>query len=360
MVIYLGFFCCEDDDEYSNSSTSPPLPTTKTWLLYQSSPPNPYSRDEITTVPPKRSATATALITSVSHYVRVTGQIPSTSIHASTATTADFTNNVNVQRPRLASPSSGIFPPAAPTPSRPPIHCCIHCSSCGHLCINSCPRFVPNSSSPKPVPHAQYSVKVETFENVQEVKTARELRARPRLAVSNSISPNPVPHVRRGVEVEASKIKPTRWLREQAGRVVPNSSSLDPMTHDRFGIEDLEVEASELRAARWLREQARRVVPNSSSPDQVPHDLAGVEIEASEMRTAGELREQAHRVVLNSSSPDLVPHSQHDVEARASANAQEMKAAGEVRSKDDGLFQIQVVQTQCQMSGFKLASRLTT
>ena len=75
MVIYLGFFCCEDDDEYSNSSTSPPLPTTKTWLLYQSSPPNPYSRDEITTVPPKRSATATALITPVSHHITLGRQV---------------------------------------------------------------------------------------------------------------------------------------------------------------------------------------------------------------------------------------------------------------------------------------------
>ena len=41
-----------------------------------------------------------------SHYVR-TGQIPSTSVHVSTATMADFTNDVH--RPRLTSPPSVRF-----------------------------------------------------------------------------------------------------------------------------------------------------------------------------------------------------------------------------------------------------------
>ena len=134
------------------------------------------------------------------------------------------------------------------------------------------------------MPHAQYGIKVETSEGAQEVKTARELRAQPRLAVPNSNSPNPVPHVRRGVEVEATTIRTARWLREQAGRVFPNSSSPDPMPHDRFGVEDHEVEASELGTVRWLREQARRVVRYSSSPDPAPHwhdlPVVGVEIEA--------------------------------------------------------------------------------
>ena len=93
------------------------------------------------------------------------------------------------------------------------------------------------------------------------MKTARELRARARLAVvPNSNSPNPEPHARRGVEVEATMIRTARWLREQAGRIFTNLSSLDMMPHDRFGVEDPEVEASELGTASSLREQARRVV----------------------------------------------------------------------------------------------------
>ena len=50
VVIYLCFFCCEDDDQCSNCSTSPPLPPTMTWLPYQSSPPESYSRGEVTTI----------------------------------------------------------------------------------------------------------------------------------------------------------------------------------------------------------------------------------------------------------------------------------------------------------------------
>jgi hypothetical protein len=106
--------------------------------------------------------------------------------------------------------------------------------------------------------HAQYGVNVETSENAQEVKTARELRAQARLTVPNSNSPNPVSHVWRGVEFEASKTRAARWLREQAGRVVPNSNSPDPVPHDLVGVE---IEVSQMRTARGLREQARRVVP---------------------------------------------------------------------------------------------------
>ena len=98
--------------------------------------------------------------------------------------------------------------------------------------------------------------------------------------------------------------------------------------------------------------------PRFKSSDPVPHYLVGIEIEASEMRTARELREQARRVVPNSSRPDPVPHSRHGVEARASSNAQEIKIAGE--GKHIGLFQLEVVRTQCHISGFKLAPRLTT
>ena len=219
--------------------------------------------------------------------------------------TVDFTNEVH--RPRLASPPFGVFPSTGPPLPRPPIRYCIHCSSSVRLCTNSCPRVVPNSSSPNPVPHAQYSAKVETSENKQEVKTARELRAQARLAVPSSNSSNPGSPVRCGVEVVASKI----------------------------------------RTARWPRKQAGQVVPNSSPPDPVPHDLVSVEIEASQTRTARELREQARRVVTNSSCPDPVPHSRHDIEAGASANAQEMKKKLLERygSKHDELFQIQVVRT---------------
>ena len=128
--------------------------------------------------------------------------------------TADFTNEVH--RPRLASPPSGVFPLTGPTLSRPPIRYCIHCSSSVRLCTNSCPRVVRNSCFPGPVPHAQYGAKIETSENVQEVKTARELRAQARLAVPSSNSSNPGSHVRHGVEVVASKIRTARWLREQA------------------------------------------------------------------------------------------------------------------------------------------------
>ena len=128
--------------------------------------------------------------------------------------TADFTNEVH--RPRLASPPFGVFPSTGPPLPRPPIRYCIHCSSSVRLCTNSCPRVVPNSSSPNPVPHAQYSAKVETSENTQEVKTVREHRAQARLAVPSSNSSNPGSHVRHGAEVVASKIRAARWLREQA------------------------------------------------------------------------------------------------------------------------------------------------
>ena len=147
-------------------------------------------------LPPKRSTTAT--------YFGETGQIPSTSVHVSTAIQDDFTNDVHR--------------PLAPTLSRPPIRYHIHCSSAGRLCTNSCPHVVPNSMSPNPVPYAQYGIKVETSENVQEVKTARALRGQGRLAVPNSNSLNPVPHVRRGVEIEASEMRTARELREQARR----------------------------------------------------------------------------------------------------------------------------------------------
>ena len=115
----------------------------------------------------KRSATATALIKPVSltsHYVTVTGQIPSTSVHVSTAM-ADFTNDIH--RPRLTSPPSEVFPSTGLTLSRPPIRHCIHCSP------SDCSKF-------NPVPHPQYSIKVETSENAQEVKTTWELRAQAR------------------------------------------------------------------------------------------------------------------------------------------------------------------------------------
>jgi hypothetical protein len=180
-----------------------------------------------------------------SHYVREIGQIPSTSVHISTATTADFTNGVHHPRHDLATPSSEVFPPLVRL-FLAPRYATVSSSSV-HLCTNSCPRVVPNRN---PVPHAQYGIKFETSGNAQEVKTAREMRAQARLVVPNSSSPNPVPHVRRGVEVEASEIRAARWLRVQAGRVVPNPSCPDPMPHDRFGVEDLEVEASELRTAR--------------------------------------------------------------------------------------------------------------
>jgi hypothetical protein len=121
VVIYLCFFCCEDDDEYSNSSTSevtsPPLPTTTTWLLYQSSPPNSYSRSEITTTKTINYGNGAHHASLTSHYVRETGQIPSTSVHISTATTADFINDLH--RPRLTSPPSEVFPLTGPTLSRP-------------------------------------------------------------------------------------------------------------------------------------------------------------------------------------------------------------------------------------------------
>ena len=95
-------------------------------------------------------------------------------------------------RPHLASPPSEVFPSTGLTHSLPPIHYCTHCSSPGRLCINSCPRVVPNSRFPNPVPHAQYGVQVETSENSQEAKTVRGLRVRARLAVPNSYPPNPV------------------------------------------------------------------------------------------------------------------------------------------------------------------------
>ena len=333
VVICLCFFCCEDDDEYNNSSTSPPLPTTTTWLLYdQSLPPNTYSRGEVTTNTTTNYGNGAHRAGLISHHVGKTGQIPSTSICVNTATTVDFTNDVH--RPRLASPSSGASPLPGPLPSRPPTHYCIHCSSSRHLDTSSCPRLVPNSRSPNPVPHVQYSVKVEASENAQEMGPARVLREQARGAVPNPSSPNPVPHDQFGVEVESSEMRTARWLREQAQRVVPNSSSnsLDPVPRAWYGAE-VEVSANALETARKLREQARRVVPISSSLNPVPHDQFGVEVEASEIRTARWLREQARQVVPNSRSPSPVPHARCGAEVEASANAQEMKPARDLRKQ---------------------------
>jgi hypothetical protein len=137
VIIYLYFLCCEDNDEYSNSSTSPPLPTTTTWLLYQSSPLNPYPRGELTTIKTINYGNGIHHASFTSHYVRVTGQIPSTSVHVSTATTADFTNDVH--RPCLTSPPSEVFPSTDPTLSCPSIRHCTHCSSSGRLSTNAQP-----------------------------------------------------------------------------------------------------------------------------------------------------------------------------------------------------------------------------
>ena len=123
-------------DQCSNSSTSPPLPTTVTWLLYQLSPPDSYSRGEVTTIRTIINyRNGTHHISLTSHYVRATGRIPSTSVHVSTPTTADFTNDVH--RPRLTSPASEVIPSTDPTLSRPPIRHCIHCSSSRRLFTNA-------------------------------------------------------------------------------------------------------------------------------------------------------------------------------------------------------------------------------
>ena len=139
------------------------------YISRHASPPNSYYRSEATTTKTINYGNSThhAGFTLASHYVGEAGQIPSTSVHASTAVTADFTNDVH--RPRLVSPPSEIFPSIDPTRtlSFPPIRYCIHCSSPGRLCINSCPRVVPNSSSENPVRHAQYGAKAETSENAQ-------------------------------------------------------------------------------------------------------------------------------------------------------------------------------------------------
>ena len=336
VVICLCFFCCEDDDGYNNSSTSPPLPTTTTWLLYQSPPPNTYSRGEVTTTTTTNYGNGTHRTGLTSHHVGETGQIPSTCICVSTATKADFTNDVH--RPRLASPLSEASSLTGPLPFRPPTHYSIHCSSSGHLGANSSPRLVPNSRSPDPVLHVQYGVKAEASENAQEMGPARVLREQARRAVPNPSSPNPVSHVGFGVEVESSEMKTARWLREQAQRVVPNSStsSLDPVPRSWDGVE-VEVSENALETVRELREQARQVVPNSSSLNPVPHDQFGVEVESSEMRTARWLREQAQRVVPNSSSNSLdpVPRAWYgaEVEVEVEVSANPLETARKLREQ---------------------------
>lgn len=223
VVIYLCFFCCEDDDEYSNSLASPPLPTTTTWLLYRSSPPSSYPRGEVSATIRINYGDGTHRTSLPSHYVRETGQIPSTScraqasdhdgygyrsslattyagtrgsrdtlspsarahvshppqsapIRVSTTTTTDYTND-DVRRPRLVSPSSDLI---APAPSLPPTHYCVHCSSTGHLGTNSSLRVVPNSGPPNPVPHARHGVEIGASANAQEMKTVRGLREQAR------------------------------------------------------------------------------------------------------------------------------------------------------------------------------------
>ena len=135
MIVYLSCFGCEDDDEYSNSSTSPPLPTLRLDCYISRHHPIPIL--EARSPPSKRSTTATILIAAVSHRIMLgrQGQIPSTSVHVSTATTADFTDDVH--RPRLISPIG--FPSTGPALSLPLIRHCIHCSSSGRLCTNARP-----------------------------------------------------------------------------------------------------------------------------------------------------------------------------------------------------------------------------
>ena len=123
-ILRVYFFCCEDDNEleYSNSSTSevtsPPLPTTTTWLPYQSSPRNSYSRSKITITKTINHGNGAHHASLTSNYVMETGQSPSISVHVvSTATTADFINDVH--RPYLTSPPSEVFPLTGPTFSRP-------------------------------------------------------------------------------------------------------------------------------------------------------------------------------------------------------------------------------------------------
>ena len=102
VVIYLCFFCCENDEEYSNSSTSPPLPTAMTWLLYQSSPPFPILEARL--LPSKRSTTATALITPVSHRIMLGRQV---------RLLQPLTTSAQPQRP--ISPTVFITPVASPS-----------------------------------------------------------------------------------------------------------------------------------------------------------------------------------------------------------------------------------------------------
>ena len=103
-VIYLCFFCCEDDNQYSNSSTSSPLPTTTILLLYQSSPPDSHSRGEVTTTKTINYRNGTHHASLTSHYVKVTGRIPSLS------------RSARPQRP--ISPTTFIAP--AVSPHHPP------------------------------------------------------------------------------------------------------------------------------------------------------------------------------------------------------------------------------------------------
>ena len=98
----------------TNTAIAPP----RTWLLYQSSPSNSYSPGEVTTIKTINYRNGTHHAPLTSHYVRVTGQIPSTSVHVSTATTADFTSDI--YRPRLTSPSTGVFPFDWSDPFSPP------------------------------------------------------------------------------------------------------------------------------------------------------------------------------------------------------------------------------------------------
>ena len=133
---------------------SPPLPTTTTWLPYQSSPRNSYSRSEVTTTKTINYGNGAHHASLTSHYVRETGQIPSISVHVvSTAKTVDFINDVH--RPRLTSPPSEVFPLTGPTLSRPDtlLYSLLFIRTSLHKLMSS---GFPNSSSRNPVPHAQY------------------------------------------------------------------------------------------------------------------------------------------------------------------------------------------------------------
>ena len=137
----------------ANSWTSPPLPKflllrLGCYISRHASPPNSYSRGEITTTKTINYGNGTHHTSHTSHYVGETGQIPSTSVHVSTATTANFTNDVH--RPRLVSPPSEVFPSTGLTLSLPLIRHCIHRSSSGRLCTNARPSDCSKSKSSEP------------------------------------------------------------------------------------------------------------------------------------------------------------------------------------------------------------------